>query len=126
MWEVVWSVWDEVWERSRAAAKAKVVSLIESTLAHLVECVAEDVVKELGDNERQKVQATIRFKRSQKRRLKSEGTELSLEAFQLNIRKFIQSVPGQTLEHQSRIEEAMSRAWDVSRRTYKPLDQVVP
>ncbi|KAG9073727.1 hypothetical protein FRC06_011185, partial [Ceratobasidium sp. 370] len=61
--------------------------------------------------------------RKQKRRLQGEGAELSLEVFQLNVRKFIQSVPGQTLERQSIIEEAMSHAWDVSRKTYKPLDQ---
>ncbi|KAG8692682.1 hypothetical protein FRC08_009603 [Ceratobasidium sp. 394] len=43
MWEVVWSVWDEVWERSRAATQAMAVSLVESTLADLVGRVAEDV-----------------------------------------------------------------------------------
>ncbi|KAG9094928.1 hypothetical protein FS749_011506 [Ceratobasidium sp. UAMH 11750] len=126
MWEVVWSVWDEVWERSRVTTQAMAVSLVESTLADLVGRVAEDVVKELGDNDRQKVQATIQSKRNQKRRLQGEGAELSLEVFQLNIRGFIRSVPGQTLEHQKRIEEAMSRAWDVSRKTYTPLSPVTP
>ncbi|KAG8741212.1 hypothetical protein FRC10_003171 [Ceratobasidium sp. 414] len=124
MWEFVWTVWDDVWERARATSQAMVVDVVESTLAEMVGWVAEDVVKELGDNERQKVQATIRFKKNRKRRLQGEGAELSLEFFQLNIRKFIQSVPGQTLEHRARIEEAISHAWDVSRKTYRPLDNV--
>ncbi|KAG8743094.1 hypothetical protein FRC10_000394 [Ceratobasidium sp. 414] len=62
MWEIVWSVWDDVWEHSRATTQAMAVGLVESTLADLVGWVAEDVVKELGDNEGQKVQATIQFK----------------------------------------------------------------
>lgn len=62
MWELVWSVWDDVWEQSRAATQAMVVGVVESTLAEIVGWVAEDVVKELGDNEGQKVQATIQFK----------------------------------------------------------------
>ncbi|KAG9074422.1 hypothetical protein FRC06_010706 [Ceratobasidium sp. 370] len=126
MWEFVWTIWNDVWERARAASQAMAVDVLESTLAEIVGWIAEDVVKELGDNERQKVQATIRFKKTRKRRLQGEGAELSLEVFQLNIRKFIQSVPGQTLEHRARIEEAMSHAWEVSRQTYRRLDSVAP
>ncbi|KAG9082689.1 hypothetical protein FRC06_004894, partial [Ceratobasidium sp. 370] len=126
MWEFVWGVWDDIWELSRADTQATIVKVVESTMAEIVGWVAEDVVKELGDNDRQKVQATIRFKRQRRLRLQGEQAELSLEVFQLNIRKFIQTVPGQTLEHRTRIEEAMSYAWDVSRRTYKPLNTVAP
>ncbi|KAG9083994.1 hypothetical protein FRC06_004285, partial [Ceratobasidium sp. 370] len=139
MWEFVWTVWGNFWGPPDTSGEDIAVGAVESILADLVEWVAEDVVKEVGDNKRQKVQATIQFKvkclvrglvlyidiaqRKQKRRLQDEGAELSLETFQLNIGKFIQSVPGQTLERQRRIEEAMSHAWDVSRNTYKPLDQ---
>ncbi|KAG8741210.1 hypothetical protein FRC10_003169 [Ceratobasidium sp. 414] len=126
MWDYVWTVWDEVWERVRVTTRDKVIGLVEATLADLVGWVAEDVVKELGDNDRQKVQATIRFKRRLKLRLQDEGAELSLEFFQLNIEKFIQSVPGQTLERRTHIEEAMSNAWDVSRKTYKRLNSAAP
>ncbi|KAG9074994.1 hypothetical protein FRC06_010338, partial [Ceratobasidium sp. 370] len=62
MWEYVWTVWDGIWERARVATRDEVIGLVESTLADLVGSVAEDVVKELGDNEGQKVQATIQFK----------------------------------------------------------------
>ncbi|KAG9081879.1 hypothetical protein FS749_007315 [Ceratobasidium sp. UAMH 11750] len=124
MWEFIWSVWDDIWELSRAGNQAMIASIVENTLVEIVGWVAEDVVKELGDNKKQKVQATIRFKGDQKRHLQSERAELSLEVFQLNIRRFIQSVPGQTLEHRVHIEQAMSKAWDVSRRTYTPLETV--
>lgn len=62
MWEVVWGVWDEVWELSRTTTRTMVVNVVKSTLAEIVSWVTEDVVKELGDNDRQKLQATIRFK----------------------------------------------------------------
>ncbi|KAG9081428.1 hypothetical protein FS749_007672 [Ceratobasidium sp. UAMH 11750] len=62
MWEYVWTVWDDVWERALAASRTMVVDVVETTLADMVGWVAEDVVKELGDNERQKMQAIIRFK----------------------------------------------------------------
>ncbi|KAG8744459.1 hypothetical protein FRC10_010129 [Ceratobasidium sp. 414] len=126
MWEYVWTVWNDVWENAWTATRDKVISLVEGTLAHLVGWVAEGIVKELGDNDRQKVQATIRFERRLKLRLQDEGAELSLEAFQLNIGKFIQSVPGQTPEHRTNIEEAMSNAWNVSRKTYKQSNNVAP
>ncbi|KAG8739971.1 hypothetical protein FRC10_004938 [Ceratobasidium sp. 414] len=144
MWEYVWTVWDDVWERVRADIRDEVVGLVESTLANMVGWVVEGVVRELGDNDRQKVRATIRFKVSQpyrftaqsltlfvaqrrlRQRLQDEGAELSLEVFQLNIGKFIQSVPGQTPEHRANVEEAMSNAWDVSRKTYKQLSNVGP
>ncbi|KAG9093577.1 hypothetical protein FS749_014164 [Ceratobasidium sp. UAMH 11750] len=122
MWEYVWTIWDDVWERVRLTTRDKVVGLVEQTLADLVGWVAEDVVKELGDNDRQKVQATIRFKRRLKLRLQDEGAELSTEVFQQHIGKFIQSVPGQTPERRAHIEEAMSNAWDVSRTTYKQVN----
>ncbi|KAF8596829.1 hypothetical protein BDV93DRAFT_527833 [Ceratobasidium sp. AG-I] len=124
MWEVVWGVWDDVWELSRTTTRAMVVNVVKNTLAEIVSWVTEDVVKELGDNSQQKLQATIRFKRNKTKHLQGQGAELSLEAFQLNIRKFISLVPGQTPEHSARIEDAMTRAWEVSSRTYKPLDNV--
>ncbi|KAG9092889.1 hypothetical protein FRC06_011747 [Ceratobasidium sp. 370] len=126
MWEYVWTVWDEVWKRAHLATRDRVIALLETTVADLVGWVAEDVVKELGDNDRQKVQTTIRFKRKLKLGLQDEAAELSLEAFQRHIEKFIQSVPGQTLERRAHIEEAMSNAWDVSRKTYKRLNSIVP
>ncbi|KAG8703530.1 hypothetical protein FRC08_002792 [Ceratobasidium sp. 394] len=126
MWEYVWTVWSDVWERVRIATRDTAISLIENTLADLVRWTAEDIVKELGDNEGQKVQATIRLKRKRKLHLKDEGAELSLEVFQEHIGNFIQSVPGQTSEHRANIEEAMSNAWDVSRKTYKQLSNVTP
>ncbi|KAG9080584.1 hypothetical protein FRC06_006391 [Ceratobasidium sp. 370] len=126
MWEYVWTVWDEVWKCVHLATRDKVIALIETTLADLVGWVAGGVVKELGDNDRQKVQATIRFKRKLKLRVQDEEAELSLEAFQRYIEKIIQSVPGQTLERRAHIEEAMSNAWDVSRKTYRRLNSIVP
>ncbi|KAG9091525.1 hypothetical protein FS749_016472 [Ceratobasidium sp. UAMH 11750] len=121
MWEYVWTIWDEILERVRVTTRDKVVGLVEQTLADLVGWVAEDVVRELGDNDRQKVQATIRFKRL-KLRLQDEGAELSTEVFQQHIGNFIQSVSGQTPERRAHIEEAMSNAWDVSRTTYKRVN----
>ncbi|KAG9093517.1 hypothetical protein FRC06_011492 [Ceratobasidium sp. 370] len=126
MWEYMWTVWDDVWERVLLATRNKALSLIESTSADLVGWVAEDVVKELGENDRQKVQATIRPKKKGNLRLQDEGTGLSLEVFQQQIGKFIQSVPGQTPERRANIEKAMSNAWDVSRKTYKGVGAVTP
>ncbi|KAG9118826.1 hypothetical protein FRC07_006472 [Ceratobasidium sp. 392] len=62
MWDYVWSVWEEIWELGRTATQAKIVAVVESTLEEIVGWVAEDVVKELGESEGQKVQATIQFK----------------------------------------------------------------
>ncbi|KAG8700499.1 hypothetical protein FRC08_004662 [Ceratobasidium sp. 394] len=126
MWEYIWTVWDDIWERVLVDTRNKALSLIENTSEDLVGWVAEDVVKELGGNERQKVQATIRLKGRGNLRLQGERAGLSLEVFQQQIGKFIQSVPGQTPERRNIIEEAMSNAWDVSRKTYKRVSPTTP
>ncbi|QRV79828.1 hypothetical protein RhiJN_07843 [Ceratobasidium sp. AG-Ba] len=64
MWELVWDVWDEVWEHSLAATRTMIAGVVENTLKEIAGWVVEDVVKKLGDSKEQKVQATIQFKPS--------------------------------------------------------------
>ncbi|KAG9100495.1 hypothetical protein FRC06_004094 [Ceratobasidium sp. 370] len=75
---------------------------------------------------RQSLYGAIRFKEKPKLRSRDELVELTLEDFQLNITKFIQSVPGQTPENRTNMEEAMLNAWDMSRKTFRPLGNLAP
>ncbi|KAG9090663.1 hypothetical protein FS749_000382 [Ceratobasidium sp. UAMH 11750] len=120
MWEKVWSVWDKVWDVTRSNAETMVVDLINSTMNEIVAWVSQDVVKEIGNREVQKITASINFKK------KKSSRELSLGSFQQWIRDFILSVPAQTTAHQLNIETAMAQAWDISRTTYQPLPRDAP
>ncbi|KAG9089064.1 hypothetical protein FS749_001649 [Ceratobasidium sp. UAMH 11750] len=62
MWEKVWSVWDDVWAVTRSNAETMVVDLINNTMDEIVAGVSQDVVKEIGNRELQKITANINFK----------------------------------------------------------------
>ncbi|KAG9087569.1 hypothetical protein FRC06_002475 [Ceratobasidium sp. 370] len=120
MWEVVWSVWEKVWHSTRVRAQDMVVTLIESTMEEMSAWASGDVVEELGNSQAQVINATIRFKKRQ------NAKASSLESFQRSIREFIQSIPVQTPEHRKNIEDAMARAWDISRETLGQPASVTP
>ncbi|QRV80914.1 hypothetical protein RhiJN_08929 [Ceratobasidium sp. AG-Ba] len=62
MWEVVFGVWNGVWEDTKLHARTKVVSLIDNALDDLVDWVTDDMVNELGNSGIQKINAILQLK----------------------------------------------------------------